>query len=73
MLLYVGLLGYKFIVNLILKIQKIKTIKCETRNNVEIYVKHLNATWTLGSGGGLSEVSRLKRNLYAEVIIKLLY
>lgn len=48
-------------------------MKCETRNNVEIYVKHLNATWTLGSGGGLSEVSRLKRNLYAEVIIKLLY
>lgn len=73
MLLYVGLLGYKFIVNLILKIQKIKTIKCETRNNVEIYVKHLNATWTLGSGGGLSEVSRFKRNLHAEVIIKLLY
>lgn len=48
-------------------------MKCETRNNVEIYVKHLNATWTLGSGGGLSEVSRLKHNLYAEVIIKLLY
>lgn len=48
-------------------------MKCETRNNVEIYVKHLNATWTLGSGGGLFEVSRFKRNLHAEVIIKLLY